>query len=430
MTKDIGTPNPGKTLPPGDRPALPGWVRPALIVLALAVAAWLGYPTVKGWFATKPAEKAAETAAPGSFKVTDGQWATLSFSPVGTRLFRDQRDTDGKIAVDDDTTTPVFSPFSGRVVRLIAHAGDLVKKGDPLLTVEASEFVQGQNDLVAAQATLGAARAQLVLAETAEKRQHDLYDAKGAALKDWQQSQVDLANARAGSKTAEIGLAAVRNRLRILGRSEAEIATLESAPDQLKMAAIATIAAPIGGTVISRQVGPGEYINSAAAGGAQIFAIGELSTLWLIANLREADASIAHLGDQVEVTVLAYPGRVFTGKLTYVAPTIDPATRRLAVRAEVRNEDGALKPEMFASFRVISSDGSRTSPAVPDAAVIYEGETARLWVATAADKTIILRQIKVGRVQDGMVEVTDGVKPGETVVTKGALFIDRAAKGD
>ena len=79
---------------------------------------------------------------------------------------------------------------------------------------------------------------------------------------------------------------------------------------------------------------------------------------------------------------------MFAGKLTYVAPTIDPGSRRLAVRAEIKNADGALKPEMFANFRVASREGDRRSPSVPEAAVIYEGATARLWVAHAADKSL------------------------------------------
>jgi cobalt-zinc-cadmium efflux system membrane fusion protein len=182
--------------------------------------------------------------------------------------------------------------------------------------------------------------------------------------------------------------------------------------------------------VINRQVGPGEYINSAAANGNQIFTIGDLSKLWLVANLREADAPLAHPGDTVEVRVIAYPGRIFKGKLTYVAPSIDPAIRRLPVRAEIDNADGALKPEMFATFRIASQDGAGNAPAVPENAVIYEGDTARLWTADPADKSVALRQIKVGRVQDGLVEVTAGLTAGETVVTKGALFIDRVAKAD
>jgi cobalt-zinc-cadmium efflux system membrane fusion protein len=412
------------------KPSVPNWAKFAAGAVALAIAAYFAAPWISGLLSGSKSEKPAAAVTPGSFKVTDGQWATLGFKAVEAKPFRTERLTDGKIAVNDDATTPVFSPYSGRVTKLVAHAGDVVKKGDPLLLIEASEFVQAQNDLTAAAGALMAAKAQLQLATAAEQRQHELYDAKGAALKDWQQSQVDLANAQAGFNSAEIALAAVRNRLRILGRSDAEIAHLEASPDHLVMAAESAVPAPIGGTVISRQVGPGEYINSAAASGQQIFTIGDLSTLWLIGNLREADAALAHVGDAVEVGVLAYPGRVFKGKLTYVAPTIDPNTRRLALRAEVKNEDGVLKPEMFASFRVITADNPATAPAVPEAAVIYEGETARLWVANAADKTIALRQIKIGRIQDGLIEVIEGVKPGETVVTKGALFIDRAAKGD
>jgi len=408
---------------------LPDWVLPVAGALVLAAIAWSTGP-IKSWLDSRGAPPPPASVAAGSFRVTDAQWATLTLVAAQSREFRNERETDGKIAVNDDTTTPVFSPFSGRVVKLIAHAGDTVKKGDPLLTVEASEFVQAETDLVSASATLTAAKAQLVLTEAAEKRQRELFDNKGAALKDWQQAQVDLANAQSGVKTAEIGLASVRNRLRILGRSESEIAALETAPDRLRMPADVAVPAPIGGTVINRQVGPGEYINSAATSGNQIFTIGDLSNLWLVANLREADASQAHLGDSIEVTVLAYPGRTFEGKLTYVAPTIDPTSRRLPVRAEIANADGALKPEMFATFRIISQQGATRAPAVTDSAVIYEGDTARLWVANSADKTIQLRQITVGRVVGDQVEVIDGLKAGETVVTKGALFIDRVAKAD
>ena len=413
-----------------EKSSLPGWVKPAALGLVVIAALTFALPWIKSHLSPEKPEKPEVAATPGSFTASETQWATLGFKTVEAKLFRVERQTDGKIAVNDDTTTPVFSPYSGRVTKLIAHAGDVVKKGDPLLLMEASEYVQAQNDLITAIATLAAARTQLGVTEAAEKRQHELYEANGAALKDWQQAQLDLANARAAFNSAEIGLAAVRNRLRILGRSDAEIAKLEASPDLLAMPAEVVVPAPIGGTVIFRQVGPGEYINSAAASGSQIFSIGDLSTLWLIANLREADSPIIHVGDQVEVSAIAFPGRVFTGKVTYVAPTVDPVTRRVTVRAEIKNEDGALKPEMFANFKVISASGAAQSPAVPEMSVVYEGEQVRLWVAHAADKTVTLRQVQIGRIQDGMVEIMDGVKTGETVVTKGALFIDRIAKGE
>jgi membrane fusion protein, heavy metal efflux system len=126
------------------------------------------------------------------------------------------------------------------------------------------------------------------------------------------------------------------------------------------------------------------------------------------------------------VHVLAFPGRVFKATLTYVAAAIDSGTHRLPVRAEVENPDGALKPEMFATFSIITGNAV-SAPAVPEAAVVYEGQTARVWTA-GKDKTVGLRQIRPGRTQDGMVEVLAGLQPGESVVTSGSLFIDRAAQ--
>jgi len=221
----------------------------------------------------------------------------------------------------------------------------------------------------------------------------------------------------------------VRNRLRILGKSDAEITALENAPDRLGMNPEATVYSPITGTVTQRQVGLGQYINSAASGASSaVFSIGDMSRVWLLANVREADAPSMRLGEAIEVHVLAYPGRVFTAKLTYVAPSIDPSTHRLAVRAEVENPDGALKPEMFANFRIITGD-TVTAPAVPESAVVYEGQKARVWVAEK-DKSIGLREIQTGRTQDGLVEVLAGLQSTESVVTSGSLFIDRAAKSE
>jgi membrane fusion protein, heavy metal efflux system len=374
------------------------------------------------------AEEAQAATPPGTFRPTDAQWENLKIVPVQLTSFQTEHTTEGKIANDDDATTPVFSPYSGRVTELFVKAGDSVKQGAPLLALVASEFVQGQNDLVSAVATLNSARAQLNLAQTSEKRQHELYDSKGGALKDWQQSQVDLANAEGSFRSAEIALAAVRNRLRILGKNDEEITAIENAPDRLTMNPRATVFAPIAGTVTQRQVGLGQYINSAANGASNpIFSIGDMSKVWLLANVHEEDAPSMRLGEPVEVHVLAFPGRVFRARLAYVCNAIDPNTHRLPVRAEVENPDGALKPEMFANFSIITGNAV-TAPGVPEEAVVYEGQTARVWVA-GKDKTIGLRQIRTGRTQEGIVEVLAGLQAGESVVTSGSLFIDRAAKG-
>jgi cobalt-zinc-cadmium efflux system membrane fusion protein len=384
--------------------------------------------------------KTEETAAPadsqatadGGFKATATQWADLKIEPVKQRDFPLAEDTDGKIASDDDLTTPVFSPYTGRVVKLFAHAGDTVHLGDPLFAVQAAEFAQGQSDLIAAAATLKTAGAQLTLTETNEKRQHELFLAHGAAQKDWQQSQVDLASAQGGFNTARIALAAVRNRLRILGLTDPEIDAVEQAADVRKLETAGIVYAPIDGIVVQRQVGPGQNIVSAAGGGSGLpqFQIGNQSKVWMLANVREEDTSSVHLGDPVEVSVPAYPGRVFPGKITRVSPGIDPVSHRLPVWAEVDNPGGVLKPEMFARFRIISGPAPGPSPAVPDKSVVYEGATAHVWLANDANKTLSIRQIKVGRVIDGEVQVLEGLKQGDKVVTSGAVFIDRAATGD
>jgi cobalt-zinc-cadmium efflux system membrane fusion protein len=377
----------------------------------------------------QPSESAQAGGSP-AFKLTDRQWAALKIAPVRDHVFQDVSETDGRIAIDDDMVTPVFSPYTGRVTRLIAHAGDRVKQGDPLFSIQATELAQAQNDLITAVAGLRTAKAQLNLATTNEKRQHDLYNAQGAALKDWQQAQVDLATAQGGMNGASVALAAVRNRLRGFGKSDKDIDQLESTADILRVDSDTVVTAPIGGTVVQRQIGLGQNIVSASSGASNpVFMIGDLSKVWLVGNAREDDATSMHKGDMVEVRVMAIPDKVFKARLTYVAASIDPNTHRLAARAELDNPTGELKPEMFASFRIITSEDA-VAPGVPESAIVYEGENAHVWLADPTTKALEIRSVKVGRSRDGMVEALEGLKPGDEIVTSGAVFIDRAVIGD
>jgi membrane fusion protein, heavy metal efflux system len=394
-----------------------GWGRGLrLTALALAIAVAAPFPAL------------AQPASAATFKPTKAQWDSLKFATVQRIDFRTERLTEGSIAIDDDLTTPVFSPYSGRVVRLIAGWGDNVDKGAPLFAVEASEYVQAVNDLITAVAALKTARSQLAQAKINEQRAHDLYLAKGGALKDWQQSQTDLRTAQSTADTAEIALAAVRNRMRILGQSEAQIAAVEKAPTQ-QINPVQTVTAPIAGTVTQRQVGVGQYINSAANGASNpVYTIGNLSTVWLVANVREADAGVVKIGTEAEVRVPAYPGRVFKAKISWVAASIDPNTHRLSVRADVENPDGALKPGMFATFTLLPGKPA-PALAVPQDAIVYEGSEARVWIASK-DGELALREIKTGRTNGNMVEVLSGLSEGDKVVTSGTVFIDRAASSD
>src|ERR1700730_10752922 len=356
-----------------------------ILVVAVVVAGGTGIFALRG--TEKNAVDQAERTQPapseearGTFRPTKEQWAGFKIEPVGLVSFRPEQVTEGSIAIDDYLTTPVFSQHSGRVIKLIAKLGDRVEAGAPLFEIQATEFVQAQNDLITALANLQTARSQLAAAQTNERRAHDLYLAQGGALKDWQQAQTDLITSQNTVRADEIALAAVRNRLRILGKSDKEIASLEAQPTQ-KLDPVTIVTAPIGGIITQRQIGLGQYINSMSGGASSpVYTIGNLSTVWLIANVRETDAPLMHVGEPVEVHVLAFPGRVFKAKISWVAPSIDVNTHRLSVRADVENPDGALKPGMFANFSIITGE-EETAPAVPQTAIVYEGNTARGWVA-------------------------------------------------
>jgi membrane fusion protein, heavy metal efflux system len=230
--------------------------------------------------------------------------------------------------------------------------------------------------------------------------------------------------------SASIALAAVRNRLRIFGKSDKDIDQLESTTDPLRVEADTLVTAPIGGTVVQRQIGLGQNIVSASSGASSpVFMIGDLSKVWLVGNVREEDASSMRKGDAVTVSVLAIPNKVFNARLTYVATSIDPNTHRLAVRAEVDNAAGELKPEMFARFRIITGQDD-DAPGVPESAIVFEGDNAHVWLADARAKTLEIRPITTGRFSDGLVEARNGLKPGDRIVSAGAVFIDRAANGD
>jgi len=394
-------------------------LRPRRMIIPLSIAVDLGLAAmVSGRDATSSAQSApAGAPAPGGFTPTAAQWAGLSLATVTTVNFSQAVVSDGAVSTDDTQTTPVLSPFSGRVTRVFVNAGQVVRKGAPLFTLAGSELVQAHADLRSATAARAAATEALRVAEIARGRQLRLLAGDAAATRDAQQAGVDLANARSSFVTADSNLGAVRGRLNVLG----------APADGGNADGSATVRAPVSGTVIARTLGPGQFVQSVAAGATTpLLTISNLSRVYMTANLREADAARVHVGDVVEATVVALPGRKFRGRIEAVGATVDPASRRIGARATVVNPGGVLRPGMFVTMRLAgAATGTRAS--VPEAAVVYEGEGAHVWVA-GADRTLSVRQVRTGQVDNGRVEVLSGLQPGERVVTAGAVFIDRAAR--
>src|ERR1700738_4108132 len=364
------------------------------LAIALTITAVAGLGVLGGVRLLVPHAKSTETTRsikadlPRSVPVA-AEGASLSVEPVSERPFRAEHVTEGKIAVNEDSSTPIFSPFAGRVTKLLVKPSDKVERGQPLFIVEATDTVQGLNDFVAALGALNSARSKLNLAQIVEKRANDLYAGKAVPLKDWQQSQADLTAAQNDLRSSETALEAAHNRLRILGRSEDQISTFQQTR---QMRADTPIYSPIGGTVIQRKVGPGQFISSGATD--PVFIVGDLSTVWLTAFVRETEASGVAVGQEITFSLLALPGSIFKARINYVSAAIDPSSRRLLVRATIDHKDGVFKPEMFANVRIYAG-GDHPSVGVPKQALIYEGERVRLWVAHD-DKSIELRNIQTG----------------------------------
>jgi cobalt-zinc-cadmium efflux system membrane fusion protein len=397
-------------------------------MLALSVAVRAGEPAAAPAAAPGAPRSPAEHAvapAPASFKPSREQLAGLRLATVGTARFRTEHVTDGKIAVNGERSTAVYSPYSGRVTALMARPGDTVRAGQVLFTVEASEFVQGRNDLLSTRAAWDAALAARDLALGNEQRKHALFEAQAGSRQDWDQSRSDLAAAQAQERSAGAAHEAARGRLAILGVTPAQLDGLLERNGAL-VGAGAAVLAPIDGVVTDRQIGPGQYVQAAAANPA--YTVANLDTVWLVANLPEADAPHVRPGDSIEASLYALPERALQARVDYVAPGLDPNTHRLVVRAVLDNPGHRLRPEMFARVTVVTG-GSASAPAVPLSGVVYEGATPHVWVL-AADGSLVRRDLRAGRQAGGLLEVLEGVKVGEKVLASGALFIDRASQGD
>jgi len=393
-----------------------------LTLVGLAGVGFYGFSKIGGTKAGHSEISSQSRKGLQRYAPSPAEWASLTIQPVAERGFRAEHVTEGKIAIDEDRSTPVFSPYAGRVTRLLAKPGDSVVKGQPLFVIEAADNVQAQNDFIAAMTAMNKAKSALDLAQLQGQRAKDLFEGKAVPLKDYQQSQATLIQAQNDVRSSETALQAARNKLRLLGLTDEDIATFQ---EKGRINPEITIFAPIAGTVVQRKIGPGQYVNAGASD--PVYVIGDLSTVWLTAFVRESDCANVAIGQDVTFNVLALPGRSLTARINYVATAIDPATRRLLVRATIDNKNATLKPEMFANVTIYSA-GDRPAVGVPKQALIYEGDQVRIWVAHP-DKTIELRQIKPGLTNGDLVEVVGNLKPGEQIVTKGALFIDRAASG-
>ena len=359
---------------------------------------------------------------PDVVRVSASQLHQLGIVPVVTDQLRIQKPAIGQIAFNEDASTVVATPFSGRVTRLIAKIGDDVKRGDPLFEIDSPEVVQAQTDLIAALHGLEKAKSQVALAKRVLDRQTSLLADKATAMREVDQARNDYAIAESDLATAQGTLMAARNRLRVIvGRDRGEVERVER---ERSVNPLITINAPIEGTVIGRKVGPGQYVRTDA--GDPLYSIADLSVMWLKANVPENDIAHVRVGQEIEVRVTALPDRMFKARISAIGAASDTATRRVVVRSEIPNPDRVLKSDMFASFK-ITVGGGEPAPVVPVEAVIRDGDQAAVWVVREP-MLFHRRKVKTGLERDGRVQVLEGIDVGEQVVGRGAVFVDNESR--
>jgi cobalt-zinc-cadmium efflux system membrane fusion protein len=294
-----------------------------------------------------------------------------------------------------------------------------VGKSQPLVILESPELVAAQNDLASARSDLAKAKIGLDMAQTAAERARRLHQQEAIATKDLEQAEADLTRGQDEYRRAQVGLAAVENRLSLFGKDPKEIAGLGERVDRRVI-----IQAPIAGTVVDRKIGPGQYVKPDAPD--PLFLISDLATLWILADVYESDVAMVHLGAPVEVSVPAYPKRIFPAHISFISPTVDPATRTVRVRCLVQNPQGLLKPDMFATIK-IGAAAQQSVPVIPAGAIVTEGDSSLVFVEEGQGR-FRRRKIQLGQEMGGSVAIDTGLSVGERVATRGALLMNELNK--
>ena len=289
--------------------------------------------------------KAADPLAADSVELTPSQLKGIKVEPVAFRAFPVQEQAIGSIDFNEDMEVQVFTPYQGRIISLSAKVGDDVEKGQTLFTIESADLLQAESTLIS---TAGVLR----LTTRALARARELYEAKGIAQKDYDQAISDQQGAEAAYRAAF-------DAVRIFGKTTAEI---EKVATTHVLDGTLVVPSPVSGRITARSAAPGLFVQPGNAPAP--YTVTDISTMWMLANVPESDIAHYRNGQALTVSVWAYPGRSFDGRITTIGQTVDPNTRRVFLRSEIADPDHQLRSGMFAGFVIkTGGDGAFARPA-------------------------------------------------------------------
>jgi cobalt-zinc-cadmium efflux system membrane fusion protein len=343
-------------------------------------------------------ESKADTAE--LFSVPKEQLAHVEIVPVQKgplpRLLR----LSGAVAFNAFETTPVFAAIGGPVREILVAPGQFVHAGQPLLTVTSPDYS-------AARSTYIKALDAYALSGKLYTRAKDLF-AHGAI------AEADLQQAESVHNQAHADVESSADALRALGLKDPEAVVKNTLPTTSEIPVIA----PVSGEIVERLVGPGQLLQS---GATQCFTISNTNTVWVLVNVYQSDLPFVHVGDTVEINTETYAD-AFHGKISYVAPALDPTTRTLQARIVTENPQKKLKKDMYVTAQV-NAGAIRDAITVPDTSVLRDSENEPFIYVLTNGNQFARRGVTLGTNGDGRTQITSGLKEGEQVVGNGSLFL-------
>jgi cobalt-zinc-cadmium efflux system membrane fusion protein len=335
----------------------------------------------------------------------------------------------GKILVMEDRMASIGPVHEGRIVNLYAGQGNFVRKGQKLADLESGDLDQAEADYLKAIAGFENAErtsaTEIKFAQATYDRNKFLFDKEITARKNLQQAEHDLelakANAATAISSAKVEVSNARRHLLILGLKDSAINALAKRPELAS--SVFSLTAPISGTVIERNGTIGATVGS----DANLFKIVDLSSVWIDANVFEKDLERVRQGQMVTVTVPAFPGSTFSGKVILVSSVVNPETRTVQVRTEVSNGDGRLKPDMFANVEIVTA-AHGTAISIPLSAMLDDNGQSVVFVAEGDGYK--KKMVTLGLKSDDRVEILTGLNAGDKVVVKGNYLLLEQSKGE
>jgi len=338
-----------------------------------------------------------------TLELSPSQLSAIKIEAVGAYLFPVEKETVGNISFADDLSVQVFPPYQGKIIRTFVELGDKVQKGQPLYTIHSPDLIQAESSLIAAAAAFELTNKELARAK-------ELVTSNGV-------SERELEQATSDQQTAEGALRAARDAVRVFGKPDSEIDQMIASR---KIDPALVVPSPISGQITYFNAPPGLFVQPGNPPAP--YTVSNVSVKWMLANVVESDISLFHLGQPVAVKVMAYPNRVFEGRISKIYAAVDPNTHRVTIRSEIKDPKDELRPGMLANF-VIRLQKPVQATAISANGVVREGDgTMTAWVTTDR-RHFSQRVIKIGLRTDNRVQVLEGLQPGELAVSDGAVFL-------